>query len=173
MGKTLTAAGAVILAIANLFTAAPSLGAMPSKEDIQKEIDRLQGSWVVVAVAAEGKDQSKMIQSGDRWVFDGSKATLHDGSRAPEFEVHLDPDKEPKTLDLTTVAEGKSVTLPCIYSLVKDRMRLGFGMSDLPRPAEFTTKKESKYIVFYCSACVSERNPTATTCSPPRKRPQL
>jgi uncharacterized protein (TIGR03067 family) len=102
---------------------APEL-APPERDDVQQELQKLAGAWVLVYWLFDGKEQSL---SGSRPVisFSGAAFTIRVGEEVIErgaMEV-LDPDRNPNALDYApTEVRGRPVHLkyPGIYILQDD-----------------------------------------------------
>src|SRR5262245_13487592 len=83
-------------------------------QDAQKDLDKLQGTWVLTAMEKNGNAAPEYVLGkltvtfkGDTMVMDGSFAAVK-----PEFTVTLDPSKKPKAIDATPLSgefKGKTV----------------------------------------------------------------
>lgn len=108
----------------------------------KEEIEKLQGTWVIVEVEERGEKQKpdegigKLIVQGDKLIFLGE-----DLSRA----FKLDPTTKPKAIDLV-IDKGEKV--PGIYSLEGDQLKLAVNnkRSD-ERPTEFASKPDSNFAI--------------------------
>lgn len=124
--------------------AAGLLLAADSKDDIKKELDPLQGTWVAVSLERDGKalpeDQLKILTrtvKGDQYVITRSGETVGKGS----FKV--DPTKKPKTIDITR-DEAKDGVILGIYELDGDKYKICYSApGSKERPKEFAAKEGS------------------------------
>lgn len=99
----------------------------------------LVGAWKVVSVEENG---SKREQAVTRLVFTPSSVTFQqqEPGRGRTFTYRLDPDAEPKELD---VYGGEFRPTLGIYRLIGDQLTLCVDERLAGRPAEFQTKAES------------------------------
>jgi RNA polymerase sigma factor (sigma-70 family) len=73
----------------------------------QSDLDKLQGSWQVVAVERVG--QARAENPGIQFVFAGNQVTMVvQGNQSPPMFFVLDPSQEPKAVDFT-MQDGKSL----------------------------------------------------------------
>jgi RNA polymerase sigma factor (sigma-70 family) len=101
-------------------------GARAADKDADKartDKDRLQGTWVAVAVEDAGKKipEDEVKDRGAEVVFAREKVTLPIKGEAREMGYTLDPAKKPKQIDLA-IEEGK--TVKGIYLLDGDTLKL-------------------------------------------------
>jgi uncharacterized protein (TIGR03067 family) len=115
--------------------------------------DRIQGTWVYVALEEGGKDvtrekveelkKKKLTFKGDSCTFAGSAfgPQVLMLKRDPVVTFKLDPDKKPAALDLEVNIYKKGVLL-CVYEFVNDdTLRICAKKPDgEERPKELTSK---------------------------------
>jgi len=111
-------------------------------DDAKKELEHLQGAWIMTSLEINGEriaperfQNTRLEIKGDRYVVDTGKGTH-------EAILALDPSKSPKAIDMK-LADGpnKGETAEGIYKL--EGGTLTICRPRLPpqaRPAEFTTK---------------------------------
>ena len=131
----------MVMVLALGFLAAPTADA---QEDVVKEeMKKLQGKWVRIYVEADGK------KSEDDQKKPGKAIILTvNGDKYGGETFKLDPAKKPKHINVSTVDDkGKAITLPGIYELKGDVLKLCFpfpfeGKFDKigKRPTEFGSK---------------------------------
>jgi uncharacterized protein (TIGR03067 family) len=119
----------------------------PTKAPAARELDKLQGTWVMVG--AEEKDGALTPQEvkQEDWtlVVKGDTLTwLRRGKVAQRWTVRLDPKKQPATMDL--ISPDGSGTNHAVYSLTGDKWILCVSKKFKPnepkhRPKKLTTKK--------------------------------
>jgi RNA polymerase sigma factor (sigma-70 family) len=109
----------------------------------REDKDLIQGIWDVIGVETEGKAQDTSEKKAV-WEFTGNRVyLLEDGSEEPGTFT-LDPGKKPRTMDLLlTPFVGDKVTVPCIYQLDGDNLKVCMG-ADGPRPAALATRAGEK-----------------------------
>jgi uncharacterized protein (TIGR03067 family) len=129
--------GAWIVALAGLVFAA---------QDAKKDLDKLQGTWVVQSVEQGG--QANPNARGDIQTIQGDKIIFNTKDREMKWTLKLDPGKTPKQIAFTFTEGQQSVTSLGIYALEGDELRL--CMAPIPggteRPKTLESKKGEKYI---------------------------
>lgn len=112
-----------------------------AQEDVvRKEVEKLQGKWVRIYMEADGK---KFVD-GKKQPGKAVTLTIKGGKYEGE-NFQLDPLKTPKQINVSTADDkGKAISLPGIYELKDDVLKLCFpfpfeGKFDKvgKRPTEF------------------------------------
>ena len=126
-----------LLAVAGLLLAADA-----PKDAANKELDRLQGTWVMESLEIDGKtvpaDKIKdatLTIKGDRYI------TKTGGKEYVARIARIDPSKKPKEIDMSFPSgpEGDKVAAG-IYELDGDRLKLVRAQAaGQPRPTDFGT----------------------------------
>src|SRR5947209_2420281 len=90
----------LLLVVCPLLTAAE-----PPKDEVAKDLEKLQGTWKVVSLEWDGrKATDKMVRAEDPWVIKGDKFV---NAQSGGSSFKLDPSKKPKAIDITaTPAPG-------------------------------------------------------------------
>jgi uncharacterized protein (TIGR03067 family) len=103
-----------------------------------KDLDRLQGEWMMVSGRVDGVESAVTPPDGMRCTVRGDKVSfLHDGKVVEEATVKLDPAKTPKAVDATL--ENKQVA-PGIYRLEEGTFTLCYTAPGKGRPSDFAAK---------------------------------
>jgi uncharacterized protein (TIGR03067 family) len=121
------------------------LGADAPKNDrTREELDKLKGTWGLVSSETDGNKASADEIKKIKLVFAGATLTVRQGDKSAESDVVLRPDKKPKQIDLIP-GDGpdKAKTVPGIYELDDDNLKLCLSKPGKQRPAEFGTKADS------------------------------
>jgi uncharacterized protein (TIGR03067 family) len=131
-----------------------------AKDDRQKELEALQGTWAAVTVERNGQRAPAEALKGFEVVIQGNRMTINPGKDDRTSTFTLDPSKRPRWLD-NTPEQGpkKGQSLPAIYELQGDSLKLCFdneGVSD-KRPTAFRTTSGSGLALFVLQR---EKQPT-------------
>jgi uncharacterized protein (TIGR03067 family) len=111
---------------------------------VKEEMKKLQGIWVRIYVEADGKKSEDGKKDPEKAIT----LTIN-GDKYDDETFKLDPAKNPKHINVLTVDDkGKAITLPGIYELQGDVLKLCFpfpfeGNFDKigKRPTEFRSKR--------------------------------
>ncbi len=114
------------------------------------DLARLQGTWNLVAMEAEGHAAAPEDFAGRTSHYDGNRLTLKSNGEARRRGiVTLDESRTPKamnTWDLDGPYEDE--TLPGIYELDGDNLKLCFARPGEKRPSKFTTSSGTGFLFF-------------------------
>jgi uncharacterized protein (TIGR03067 family) len=118
------------------------------------DLDRLQGTWVLTSMETEGDDVP--AESIKDWTatYERNRLTLRAGDRIRRRGlVTLAAERSPKAIN-TWDQDGpyEDQTVPGIYELKGDTLRLAFSRPGQERPKEFTSKTGTAFLV-----CVYKR----------------
>lgn len=119
-----------------------------SGQDAKKDLDQLQGDWMMQSREANGNPSTntnwKLTIKGDQW----SVTRPDKDTAALQATIKLDPSKKPKEIDLMS---KKGVFIPGIYKLDGDTLtfcRPGPSMN-AERPKEFKTADSPNEIIVW------------------------
>ncbi len=121
-------------------TVACGAGLAAADEDaVKKEIANLQGTWKFVDFQGPNADQAKELKGHGILVVTGNKMLFFLGKlKQGEGTFTVDPSKKPKHLDVTALdGPNKGMTLPAIYELAGDTLKLASFDDPKNRPKEF------------------------------------
>ncbi|HEV3443941.1 MAG TPA: TIGR03067 domain-containing protein [Gemmataceae bacterium] len=122
-------------------------GAEAAKEDeSKKDQETIQGDWAQQSMVVDGAkvpdDEAQALfrsMKDDKYTIYQFKKVIGKGT------FKLDASRKPKTIDATTTAGGRSLTLLGVYELDGDTLKLCFAPPAKPRPSDFTSKKGSEH----------------------------
>jgi uncharacterized protein (TIGR03067 family) len=123
-----------------LVTLAGLRAADATKDDIEKELKKFQGSWRIESLEFDEQQVPADALKDARLTFKGDTFSTKNGDAGT---IKLAPDKKPKEIDITlTEGRGKGNTLRGIYEIEGDTYKLcASSMPGKERPKEFTAKK--------------------------------
>ena len=111
------------------------------QDQAKKDLQRLQGTWIMVALEVDGKLVGEDKLKDTTLVIKGNKYITRVREREIETTFTLDPSKKPKAIDMV-FADGdkKDKVLKGIYEIDGDTLRICRGLSpEGDRPAQFGT----------------------------------
>jgi uncharacterized protein (TIGR03067 family) len=118
-----------------------------ARKQAKGDLEKMQGTWVCVEMEVEGKQaQLEEVRTAS---YSGDVLTLASGGKVYRTGsiVTLDPRQTPKATN-TWDADGsfKDQTLPGIYAIDGDKLKVCFARPGDSRPTEFTTKKGTGFL---------------------------
>jgi uncharacterized protein (TIGR03067 family) len=107
----------------------------------KKDLDKLQGTWVMAAMEVDGKQVPPEKLEGTKLVVKGDKYTVMVKGTSYETIITLDPAKKPKAIDMVfTDGPNKDKVHRGIYEVEGDTFKLCRAREpDRDRPTEFGT----------------------------------
>jgi uncharacterized protein (TIGR03067 family) len=142
-----------MIGIHTLIAAGLLLSGETLKEDLVKqELDKLQGTWVIVANTKEGKESPESLRESKRYTIKGDHYSVSfkgAEKRLLEFRIKLDPESKPKTIDLIGL-KTDTVLLAGLYELDGDTLKIcvPVGSSDRPKALKSEAGSKSGIIVY-------------------------
>jgi uncharacterized protein (TIGR03067 family) len=123
--------------------------ASPQADAPKKGKDRIQGSWKIVMMEANGESATAEIVAKLKLVFKGDTLTFTPGEPGfTNYTYQLDPTTKPAGFDMTHAdGKDKGKTQGGIYLLQGDSLKICFGRVD-ERPREFTAKANSGQMMY-------------------------
>jgi uncharacterized protein (TIGR03067 family) len=118
------------------------------EDKAKKDLDQMQGTWVMHALEINGKAESKIQETFLNIKKDDYKTTVK-GKEPPGFRLKLDATKDPRWLDMIqTQADGSEKVFKAIYTFEKDTLKICRGIdATQERPSQFATWPDTGYFV--------------------------
>jgi uncharacterized protein (TIGR03067 family) len=141
---------ALLLLAVSLF-----LGQEPTKDELaKKDLEKLQGDWLLVAMEQNGEKSEWKPGNGDPLYFRVKNAKYYSRSGEQNWmemgELKLDPTQKPKTMDVTWKEGEQKELAKAIYEIDGDKLRVAYlreermgGAQSVfadERPKDFKTK---------------------------------
>jgi uncharacterized protein (TIGR03067 family) len=137
------------LAVSTLLALTAAL-LVTAEDPVQSDLDRLQGVWVLAAMETEGDEVPADQIQGLTATYEGNRLTLRTGEHVRRRGIiTLAPSRSPRAIN-TWDQDGpyEDQTVPGIYDLDGDTLRVCFARPGEDRPKEFTTKSGTGFL--YC-----------------------
>jgi len=114
------------------------------KDDAKKELEKLQGDWVMVSSERNGETLPDEQVKAFRRTIKGEEFTVtRDGETIAKGTFTVDPSKSPKTIDVTfTEGDNKDKKMLGIYEIDSDNHKVCYAPLGKDRPKEFSSKGE-------------------------------
>jgi RNA polymerase sigma factor (sigma-70 family) len=123
------------------------------KSDTRNDLDKLQGTWLVVTTEEGGNEIEAALK--ETFVVKGGKMTYcRDGKVQVTMRITLAPGKAPKAMDVVFLdGKEKGMGNHAIYQLDGDRLKVRMndkfgGNSVDERPTDFSTAKGKEAVLF-------------------------
>jgi uncharacterized protein (TIGR03067 family) len=119
----------------------------PQKEQAKTDLERIRGTWSIVAMEADGEQAPAEIVATLKLVFKDDRLTFRPGEPGfTNYTFRLDSKAKPPNFDMTH-ADGnhKGETQKGIYALEGDSLKICLGEK---RPSEFTAKAGSGQVMY-------------------------
>jgi uncharacterized protein (TIGR03067 family) len=115
------------------------------------DLKGLNGLWVPTSAVMGGKPYSEDACKAIQAVFHNGKYAVKVGDQTDKGTFTVDESKDPKTLTIVgTSGPNKDKTIPAIYELDKDTLKVCYDLSGKAAPAKFESAKDSQlFLVTY------------------------
>ena len=111
---------------------------------MNKELERLQGTWDITSLETEGKKMGESAVRGSQIRISGNTFETVAMGATYKGRIEIDAAKKPKQLDLVFEAGPEKGTRSlAIYEIDEDRWRICLGLTGKKRPTAFSTKAGS------------------------------
>lgn len=118
-------------------------------DDVEKEMKKFQGDWIIESSEAGGQKIPTDLLKGLIVTYDGDKHTVKRGDAVIQVGIQkIDPSKSPKSIDVTmTEGPSKGAVMLGIYEFDGDTFKACFDASGKTRPTEFKSPAGSQNFV--------------------------
>lgn len=116
-----------------------------------EEIKKMDGVWNVVSGELGGSALPEEVTKTFTLTLAGGKYKVKVGGQDDSGTCTFDPTKKPKELDIKgEEGPNKGKTIPCIYELDGDTLKVCYDLSGKKRPSEFKTEKDTlRFLAVY------------------------
>jgi uncharacterized protein (TIGR03067 family) len=123
----------------------------PTTQPASKDLERMQGTWVIESAVLGGKPFSEEVRKITKMVIKDSTYTVTVGQSPDAGTIALDPTQSPAMLDVIgTEGPNKGKIIPCIYEFDGDNLRICYDLRCKARPTEFkSTEGTLHFLVTY------------------------
>jgi uncharacterized protein (TIGR03067 family) len=115
-------------------------------EKEKKARAEMNGTWVPTAAELDGEKLPKNVYETIKLVIKDEKYTVTVGKQVDEGTVKLDLESDPTGMEIKgTKGPNDGKTIPAIYELKDDKLKVCYNLEGDKRPKEFKTTAGSKY----------------------------
>jgi uncharacterized protein (TIGR03067 family) len=113
--------------------------------DAKEDLKMLDGTWLPVSGELAGEKYPEATLKMTKLVIKDGKWTVTIGDINDAGTFTLDTAKKPNTMDIVgTDGPNKGKTIPAVYELKDDTLKICYGLDGKERPKEFKTKEGTK-----------------------------
>jgi uncharacterized protein (TIGR03067 family) len=118
-------------------------------EETATDLERMQGTWTVVSLTEQGKAIPAAETEILEFVINKDVISVYEkGKIEVQYQVKLDPEKTPKTIDFThQIGPNKDKTELGIYAFDGDKLKLCLDEKRKGRPTVFEGKESETFSV--------------------------
>jgi uncharacterized protein (TIGR03067 family) len=121
------------------------LGSLASAEDAKDDAKKLDGDWVLLEGEVGGEKLPAEVIKTVKLTLKGDSYVASVSGRLDKGTITILPDKKPKAMDITgTEGPNKDKTIPAIYELDGDTLKICYALEGGKRPTEFKAKGDAK-----------------------------
>ena len=140
-----------MLALATILLSTAAVAQSTEDEKEKKARDELQGTWLPRSAELDGEKLSDQDIKSIKLVVTDDKYKVTVGDSVDEGTFTLDTSSDPRGMEIKgTSGPNKGKTIPAIYELKEDTLKVCYNLEGKDRPTEFKTNAGSKfYLVTY------------------------
>lgn len=113
--------------------------------------DVMQGTWLASTAELAGKPFPDKVRQAIKLTLQEDRYTVTVGKNPDQGTFKLDPAARPKVMDITgTEGPNKGKTIPAIYELDGDTLKVCYNLGGKDHPTEFKTSEGTQlFLVTY------------------------
>jgi uncharacterized protein (TIGR03067 family) len=116
-----------------------------SAAEAVSDTKKIEGDWKPISAEMNGQKLPDEVLATITVTFECGKYNTTVGYQKEQGTIKLDGTKKPKTIELTcTDGPNKGKTMPAIYQLDADTLRICSAVAGTNRPTEFKSTVENK-----------------------------
>jgi uncharacterized protein (TIGR03067 family) len=141
----------IMLALATILVCLAPVARSADDEKEKKAMAELQGTWVPSSAELDGEKLSDQDIKSIKLVVTDEKYKVTVGDSVDEGTVTLDISSDPRGMEIKgTKGPNEGKTIPAIYEVKDDTLKVCYNLVGKDRPTDFKTKAGSKfYLVTY------------------------
>jgi uncharacterized protein (TIGR03067 family) len=126
--------------------------AADGKDDAQKQMKELQGTWKATSIEFSGEKvlgdsvrDLQLVIKGNHMTVEGD---FPDSEKYGKLTLKIDPTTKPKLMDVTiTGGDDKGTVVEAVYEVTKDELKICANPFAKDRPTEFSSKPNSSTVL--------------------------
>jgi uncharacterized protein (TIGR03067 family) len=120
-------------------------------DKVKKARAELNGTWIPSEAELDGEKMPEQVTKTIKLILKDEKYTVTVGEQVDEGTATLDVESDPKGLEIKgTKGPNEGKTIPAIYELKDDVLKVCYNLEGKDRPKEFKTTAGSKlFLVTY------------------------
>jgi uncharacterized protein (TIGR03067 family) len=116
--------------------------------DEKSELKKMEGTWLPTAVQLSGQNWSDEQVKTLKLVIADGKFTVTVSGQDDKGNLKLDPNAKPAAMDIVgTDGPNKGRTIPAIYELSGDTLKICYGLGVETRPTQFESKPGTRILL--------------------------
>jgi uncharacterized protein (TIGR03067 family) len=141
----------IMLSISMILASLASLARSHDDEKAKKARAEMNGTWTPISAELDGEKLPKDALNSIKLVLKDEKYTATVDEQVDEGTVTLDLESDPTGMEIKgTKGPNEGKTIPAIFELKDDVLKVCYNLDGKKRPTEFKTKAGSKfYLVTY------------------------
>ncbi len=141
----------LMLATALIIVSFATVARSHDDEKEKKVLAEMSGTWVPTAAELDGEKLPETVYKTIKLVLKDEKYTVTVGKQVDEGTVKLDLETDPTGMEIKgTKGPNEGKTIPAIYELKDDTLKVCYNLDGEKRPKEFkTTAGSNYYLVTY------------------------